>query len=157
MAKVESFSLDHTKVKAPYVRLIDTSNGPKGDVISNFDVRVSQPNKAYLPTAGFHTLEHLFAKYFPKYLKGYVACSTFGCGTGFHLILWGEHSTTEVAKAEKKILELIANKVTWKDIPRVNEHNCANVNDLSLFSVKWWAKRILNEKISTDPYVRKPI
>ena len=35
----ESFSLDHTAVKAPYVRLIDTQSGPHGDVISNYDVR----------------------------------------------------------------------------------------------------------------------
>lgn len=157
MAKVESFSLDHTKVKAPYVRLIDKSHGPRGDVISNFDVRVAQPNHAYLPTAGFHTLEHLFGKYFPKYLKGYIACSTFGCATGFHLILWGEHTTKEVAQAEKKILGLIVNQLTAQDIPRVNPQNCANVNDLSWFSVKWWARKILKEQISTDAYVRKPI
>ena len=28
---VESFQLDHTKVKAPYVRYIDTETGPNGD------------------------------------------------------------------------------------------------------------------------------
>ena len=31
---VESFELDHTIVKAPYVRLIGEETGPKGDVIS---------------------------------------------------------------------------------------------------------------------------
>lgn len=31
---VESFQLDHTKVKAPYVRYIDTEKGPNGDVVS---------------------------------------------------------------------------------------------------------------------------
>ena len=35
MAKVESFTLDHTKVKAPYVRLITVEEGPKGDKIAN--------------------------------------------------------------------------------------------------------------------------
>ena len=30
MAKVESFTLDHTKVLAPYVRKITVENGPKG-------------------------------------------------------------------------------------------------------------------------------
>ena len=37
MAKVESFTLDHTAVKAPYVRLITTEKGPNGDEISNYD------------------------------------------------------------------------------------------------------------------------
>ena len=39
MAEVESFTLDHTAVKAPYVRLIGVQTGPAGDRISNFDVR----------------------------------------------------------------------------------------------------------------------
>ena len=30
---VESFELDHTIVKAPYVRLIGEETGPKGDII----------------------------------------------------------------------------------------------------------------------------
>lgn len=37
MAEVESFTLDHTKVKAPYVRLIAEEVGTKGDVIANYD------------------------------------------------------------------------------------------------------------------------
>ena len=47
---VESFQLDHTKVKAPYVRYIDTETGPHGDVISNYDLRLTQPNKQAIPT-----------------------------------------------------------------------------------------------------------
>ena len=42
---VESFELDHTIVKAPYVRLIGEETGPKGDIISNFDIRLVQPNE----------------------------------------------------------------------------------------------------------------
>lgn len=53
MAKVESFTLDHTKVKAPYVRLITVEEGPKGDKISNYDLRLVQPNKNAIPTGGF--------------------------------------------------------------------------------------------------------
>ena len=40
---VESFELDHTIVKAPYVRLISEEVGPKGDIITNFDIRLIQP------------------------------------------------------------------------------------------------------------------
>ena len=39
---VESFQLDHTKVKAPYVRYIDTETGPHGDVISNYDLQIGR-------------------------------------------------------------------------------------------------------------------
>lgn len=41
---VESFELDHTIVKAPYVRLISEEVGPVGDIITNFDIRLIQPN-----------------------------------------------------------------------------------------------------------------
>ena len=58
---VESFQLDHTKVKAPYVRYIDTETGPNGDVISNYDLRLVQPNENAIPTGGLHTIEHTIA------------------------------------------------------------------------------------------------
>ena len=48
---VESFELDHTIVKAPYVRLIGEETGPKGDVISNYDIRLVQPNDCLLYTS----------------------------------------------------------------------------------------------------------
>lgn len=45
MAEVESFTLDHNKVIAPYVRKITEEVGEKGDRITNFDIRFLQPNK----------------------------------------------------------------------------------------------------------------
>ena len=104
MAEVESFTLDHTAVKAPYVRLITVEEGPKGDQISNFDLRLVQPNENAIPTAGLHTIEHMLAGYLRDHMDGVIDCSPFGCRTGFHLIMWGEHDTVEVAKALKASL-----------------------------------------------------
>ena len=112
---VESFQLDHTKVKAPYVRYIDTETGPHGD------------------------------------------CSPFGCRTGFHLLTWGTHSTEDVAKALKESLEFIAYKATWDDVPATTEKSCGNYRDHSLFTAKEWAKQILEEGISSDPFERKVV
>ena len=50
MAKVESITLDHTKVKAPYVRLITEEKGKIGDLISNYDLRLVQPNANAIPS-----------------------------------------------------------------------------------------------------------
>ena len=146
MAKVESFTLDHTKVKAPYVRLITVEEGPKGDKISNYDLRLVQPNENAIPTAGLHTIEHLLA--------GLIDCSPFGCRTGFHLITWGEHSTTEVAKALKSSLEEIAYKTKWEDVQGTTIESCGNYRDHSLFSAKEWSKKILDEGISDKPFER---
>ncbi len=94
---VESFELDHTIVKAPYVRLIGEETGPKGDIISNFDIRLVQPNEDSIPTAGLHTIEHLLAKLIRTRIDGMIDCSPFGCRTGFHMIMWGRHSSAEIA------------------------------------------------------------
>ena len=102
--EIESFTLDHTKVKAPYVRLISEEKGPNGDIVSNFDVRLCQPNRQEIPTGVMHTLEHLFALYLRPRISGYLDCSPFGCRTGFHLLAWGKHSSEDVAIAVKEAL-----------------------------------------------------
>ena len=156
MAKVESFTLDHTAVKAPYVRLITVEEGPKGDKISNFDLRLVQPNENAIPTAGLHTIEHMLAGYLRDHMDGVIDCSPFGCRTGFHLIMWGEHDTVEVAKALKASLQDIVN-ATWEDVQGTDIKSCGNYRDHSLFSAQVWCKKILEEGISSDPFVRKVI
>lgn len=74
--EIESFTLDHTKVKAPYVRLISEEKGPNGDIVSNFDVRLCQPNRQEIPTGVMHTLEHLFALYLRPRITGYFRLFT---------------------------------------------------------------------------------
>ncbi|GAK47111.1 S-ribosylhomocysteine lyase [Secundilactobacillus oryzae JCM 18671] len=155
--EVESFQLDHTKVKAPYVRLITEENGPKGDAITNFDLRLVQPNENAIPTAGLHTIEHLLAGLLRDRMDGVIDCSPFGCRTGFHLIMWGEHTTTEVARALKSSLEEIANVVKWEDVPGTDITSCGNYRDHSLFSAKEWSKKILDEGISDKPFERHVI
>lgn len=157
MVKVESFTLDHTKVKAPYVRLITEERGEKGDIISNYDLRLVQPNENAIPTAGLHTIEHLLAGLLRDRLDGVIDCSPFGCRTGLHLITWGQHSTTEVAKALKGSLDDIANKITWDDVQGTDKYSCGNYRDHSLFSAQEWSNNILAEGISDDPFNRNVI
>ncbi|MBW4802908.1 S-ribosylhomocysteine lyase [Loigolactobacillus coryniformis] len=154
MAKVESFTLDHTKVKAPYVRLITTESGAKGDEIQNYDLRLVQPNENAIPTAGLHTIEHMLAGLLRDRLDGMIDCSPFGCRTGFHLILWGRHKPEDVAAALKGSLEFIAGPATWDDVQGTDITSCGNYRDHSLFSAKEWCKKILEEGISSDPFER---
>lgn len=152
--EIESFTLDHTKVKAPYVRLISEEKGPNGDIVSNFDVRLCQPNRQEIPTGVMHTLEHLFALYLRPRTTGYLDCSPFGCRTGFHLLAWGKHSSKDVAIAVKEALELITT-TEWEDVPGTEEKECGNYKDHSLFGTKEWAKEILEKGMSCDPFERK--
>ncbi|MGF2943427.1 S-ribosylhomocysteine lyase [Enterococcus xiangfangensis] len=154
MAEVESFTLDHTKVKAPYVRLIAKEDGAKGDAITNFDLRFVQPNENAIPTAGLHTIEHLLADLLRDRLDGVIDCSPFGCRTGFHLIVWGEPTAHEVAVALKDSLEEIAEKTQWEDVQGTDIVSCGNYRDHSLFSAKEWSKKVVDEGISDDPFER---
>lgn len=151
---VESFELDHTIVKAPYVRLISEEFGPKGDVITNFDIRLIQPNANSMDTAGLHTIEHLLAKLIRERIDGMIDCSPFGCRTGFHMIMWGKHSSTDIAKVIKSSLEAIAEAVTWDDVPGTTIESCGNYTDHSLHSAREWAKLILSQGISDDAFER---
>ncbi len=158
MAEVESFTLDHDKVIAPYVRLIAKENGPKGDVITNFDVRLTQPNEAAIETCGLHTMEHIFADLMRNHLAGIIDISPFGCRTGFHLIAWGEPSATDVAKALKATLEtIVKDDYTIDQVQGIARVACGNYKDHSLHSAKEWAKIILKQGISEDAFVRKVI
>ncbi len=154
MAEVESFTLDHTAVHAPYIRLIQTEHGPSGDAISNFDVRFVQPNEGEIPTAGLHTIEHLLASLLRDRLTGVIDISPFGCRTGFHLICWGKPTVPEVVTAVRESLAEIAENITWEQIPGVDAISCGNYRDHSLHSAREWSKRILSQGISLDAFER---
>ncbi|OIX72973.1 S-ribosylhomocysteine lyase [Streptococcus agalactiae serogroup III] len=151
---VESFELDHTIVKAPYVRLISEEVGPVGDIITNFDIRLIQPNENAIDTAGLHTIEHLLAKLIRQQINGLIDCSPFGCRTGFHMIMWGKQDATEIAKVIKSSLEAIAGEVTWEDVPGTTIESCGNYKDHSLHSAQEWAKLILSQGISDNAFER---
>ncbi|MFD5600979.1 S-ribosylhomocysteine lyase [Leucobacter sp. NPDC058333] len=154
LAEVESFSLDHTRVLAPYVRLIGVEHGPHGDAISNFDIRLVQPNEAEIPTAGLHTIEHTLAALLRTRFEGLIDISPFGCRTGFHLIAWGEPSVETLASAIKSSLEDLVERVTWEDVPGTEAVSCGNYRDHSLHSAKEWSKIVLDRGISLDAFDR---
>jgi len=154
MADVESFTLDHTAVLAPYIRLIGTESGPRGDVISNFDVRLVQPNEGEIPTAGLHTIEHLLASLLRDRIGGVIDISPFGCRTGFHLIMWGEPDLGDVVTAVTDSLRAIAEDVEWEDVPGVDAFSCGNYRDHSLHTAKEWSKAVLAKGISRDAFER---
>ncbi|WP_027631361.1 S-ribosylhomocysteine lyase [Clostridium hydrogeniformans] len=150
MQKVESFKLDHTKVKAPYVRKCCVLQGEKGDKVTKFDLRFTQPNKESIPTGAIHGLEHLLAGYLRDNLGEIVIdLSPMGCRTGFYLILWGEVEPVKVKVALEKSLEEVLNAT---EIPAANELQCGNYRDLSLFGAKEYANLALTQGFSLNIY-----
>lgn len=138
---VESFSLDHTKVRAPYVRLAGRKTGPKGDAVAKFDIRFCQPNAEFMPTGGIHTLEHLMAEYLRDEMDGVIDLSPMGCRTGFYLTVFGEPSESFVAERIRMVLAKVA---AWPDaetVPGVDPVMCGNWKDHDLAAAKLWAAR----------------
>ncbi len=149
MEKVESFELDHTRVKAPYVRLCGIMEGEKGDKVSKFDLRFLQPNAESFGTASMHALEHLLAHGIREYLNGVIDLSPMGCRTGFYLTVWGEVTPARVKDALEKALKDV---LKAEFVPAANARQCGNYRDLSLFGAKEYAKYALQKGFSLEIY-----
>ncbi len=132
--------MDHTKVKAPFVRQCGVLTGPNGDVVSKFDLRFMQPNKDSIPTAALHALEHLLAGYLRDEIENVIDLSPMGCRTGFYFIVWGQPSIEQITLALKKSLQRV---VESTEVPAANEVQCGNYRDLSLFGAQEYAKLVL--------------
>ena len=115
---VESFNLDHTKVKAPYVRLACVTDGDFGDKIYKYDLRVCQPNQEHMEMPSLHSLEHLMAELSRNHSDKIVDISPMGCQTGFYIALLNMGDYDEV-------LQLIEN--TLKDVLLATEVPACNV------------------------------
>ncbi len=140
--EIESFTLDHTKVKAPFVRKCGHITTPKGDIITKFDLRFTQPNSTIMPTSAIHSLEHLLAGYIREEIPDVIDISPMGCRTGFYLIKVGEISEERVGQALINCLEKVKSS---KEIPAANPVQCGNYRDMSLFSAKEYASEIVEQ------------
>lgn len=135
---VESFNLDHTKVKAPYIRKVTTIEGEHGDVIQKYDIRFCQPNKEYMNMPGLHALEHLLAENIRNHIDNVVDLSPMGCQTGFYLMLMNQDSDDLVYKAVENTLKDV---IVATEIPADNEVQCGNAASHDLEDAKKIAKK----------------
>ena len=144
---VESFTLDHTKVKAPFIRMCTVYQGEKGDMVTKYDIRFCQPNEEELQSEGIHTLEHLMATYMRSYMEGIIDLSPMGCRTGFYLTVWG---SPEVAVIKDVIIKSLKDVLTSHEVPAVNPIQCGNYRLHSLELAKVYVKKVLDEGFNDD-------
>ena len=149
MDKVESFELDHRKVKAPYIRKCCLLSGPMGDKVTKFDIRFLQPNKEAFGTAAMHGLEHLLAYELRSKLEGIIDFSPMGCRTGFYLSIFGDVEASTIKEAVESSLKTV---IQATEIPAANDIQCGNYRDLSLFGAKEYAKEALDRGFSLNIY-----
>lgn len=99
MKKIESFTIDHTKLlPGIYVSRKDII---KNATITTFDIRVTRPNmEPVLNTAEIHTIEHIGATFLRNhvtYSSSIIYFGPMGCRTGFYLVLGGDLSSDKIA------------------------------------------------------------
>ena len=149
MTKVESFSLDHTKVRAPYVRKCNTQKGIKGDIISKFDLRFLQPNEEVMPTSAIHSLEHLLAGFMREKIENIIDISPMGFRTGFYMIAWGEVEVDIVIEALEYSLRRV---IEEEEVPAANALQCGNYKDHSLELAKDYANKAIEKGFSSEVF-----
>ncbi|MBQ9239528.1 MAG: S-ribosylhomocysteine lyase [Treponema sp.] len=131
---VESFNLDHTAVTAPFVRLAWKKRGARGDVVTKFDIRFTQPNKEYMSTGTVHTIEHLVAEYIRDEIDGVIDFSPMGCRTGFYLTVFGDRDEAYAARHMLAVLKKVA---VWNaPVPATTAQECGNYRDHDLQGAK---------------------
>ncbi len=137
---VESFNLDHTKVKAPYIRLVSITTVEHGDAISKFDLRFTQPNLRFMEMSAVHALEHLLAVNIREHLANVLDISPMGCQTGFYLLVLNLKDEELVYEAVEKTLKDI---LKAKEVPAANDVQCGNAASHSLSGAQKYAEDML--------------
>ncbi len=153
MPLLDSFTVDHTRMIAPAVRVAKKMKSPSGDPITVFDLRFCVPNEEKLSQRGIHTLEHLFAGFMRDHLNSkkveIIDISPMGCRTGFYMSLLGTPSKKRVAKAWKKSMKDVLKVKSQKDIPELNIYQCGSCEMHSLQEAKDIARKVLKRGIGT--------
>lgn len=154
MPLLDSFTVDHTIMNAPAVRIAKTMTSPSGDTITVFDLRFNKPNKAIMGERGIHTLEHLFAGFMRDHLNGdgveIIDVSPMGCRTGFYMSLLGAPDEARVAEAWEKSMQDVMKVERLEDIPELNEYQCGTFTMHSLDEAQSIAKEIIDKGIGVN-------
>jgi S-ribosylhomocysteine lyase len=151
MPLLDSFMVDHTKMKAPAIRVAKQIKTNKDEIITVFDIRLYQPNKAKMTAKGLHTLEHLFAGFIRDHLNSknveIIDCSPMGCRTGFYMSVLGNPNEKQVAKAVAKAMKDVLKVKKKSQIPELNIYQCGSYKMHSLKQAKKTASYVVKNGV----------
>ena len=146
MEKIPSFTIDHEKLlRGVYVSRKDKT--PKGDILTTFDIRLTEPNRmAPVSPEALHTIEHLAATYLrnePQWKEKVVYWGPMGCCTGCYLIMQGDLQSKDILPLMTDTFRFIAE--FEGEIPGATPKDCGNYRFNDLAAAKATAKKYLNE------------
>ncbi|MEZ3560632.1 MULTISPECIES: S-ribosylhomocysteine lyase [Duncaniella] len=149
MNKIPSFTIDHNRLlRGIYVSRRDTT--PSGDVITTFDVRMTEPNRQpALTPESLHALEHLAATYLrnnPQWKDRIVYWGPMGCCTGNYLIVQGELESADVVDLLRDTMDFVAR--FEGEVPGASPRDCGNWSFMDLEQARKDARRYLQEVLA---------
>ena len=149
MKKIASFTIDHLRLKrGVYVSRRDTT--PGGDVITTFDVRLTEPNREpALDPRALHAMEHLAATYLrnnPEWKDRVVYWGPMGCCTGNYLLMQGHLEPADIVPLLRDTFAFIAD--FEGDIPGATARDCGNYTFNDLPAARAAARRFLTEVLT---------
>lgn len=154
MPLLDSFTVDHTRMSAPAVRIAKTMQTPLGDSITVYDLRFCIPNEEVMPERGIHTLEHLFAGLMRNHLNSedveIIDISPMGCRTGFYMSLIGTPTEQQVGNAWKAAMHDVLKVTDQGKIPELNEYQCGTYQMHSLAEAQEIARHILDKDVTIN-------
>lgn len=127
MKKIASFTVDHLRLlRGVYVSRRDVT--PSGDVLTTFDIRMTEPNRQpALSAMSLHAMEHLAATYLrnhPQWGRRIVYWGPMGCCTGNYLILNGEYESADIVPLMRELFGFIAS--FEGEVPGASARDCGN-------------------------------
>ncbi len=137
METIASFEVDHTRL-SPGIYLSRLDCG-----IRTYDIRVTAPNREFLPNPAMHTIEHLFAVHARNGALGdrVIYFGPMGCRTGFYLLLINADDKEAVALIKETFAFISTYEGT---IPGASEKECGNWREHDLPAAKAIASQYLN-------------
>lgn len=151
MPLLDSFTVDHTLMPAPAVRVAKTMKTPSGDTLTVFDLRFCKPNEEIMGEKGIHTLEHLFAGFMRNHINGegveVIDISPMGCRTGFYMSVIGAPDEQRVADAWLASMKDVLEVPDMQHIPELNIYQCGTYKMHSLDEAKSIAQHIIDKGI----------
>lgn len=146
MEKIASFTIDHNRLlRGIYVSRRDVT--PSGDVITTFDIRMTEPNRqpALSPRA-LHAMEHLAATYLrnqPEWRDRIVYWGPMGCCTGNYLLMQGELAPADILPLMRETMEFVAS--FEGEIPGATPRDCGNYSYMNLDEARKAARVYIDE------------
>lgn len=150
MKKIASFTVNHLDLlRGVYVSRRDVT--PSGDVLTTFDVRMTEPNRqpALSPQA-LHAMEHLAATFLRNHTEWgekVVYWGPMGCCTGNYLILNGEYEPRDILPLLRETFSFIAG--FEGEVPGATPRDCGNYSFMNLEDARAAARRYLDEVLAS--------